>query len=147
MAEICPVSFHKIDGNLARIGSFFVISILLLYLFSSSVIFLYILSIDFYIRIYGYKPYSLIFQSSKFIKKLLNIKTKMMDSGAKKLAAQFGLIFSIILILESHLHLDTALYITSAILLFCASLELLFDYCIGCKVYYIIKKIYPKFST
>ena len=145
MAESCPVAFRQIDGNLARIGAFFVISFVVAYLLTSTILLLYILAIDFFTRIYWYKPYSIIFQLSIVIKKTLKIETKMTDTGAKKLAAQFGLIFSIILIVQAHFNFDTVLYATASILLICASLELIFDYCIGCKVYYIIKKIYPNF--
>ncbi|PHS56128.1 MAG: hypothetical protein COB17_00060 [Sulfurimonas sp.] len=147
MAQSCPIAFKHIDGNLARIGAFFVLLCVLGYLVTSMTIFLYILALDFSTRLYWKKEFSIIYQLSKILKKILKVKTYMTDAGAKRLAAQFGLQFSIILIIEAQLGLDIALNITAFILISCASLELLFDYCIGCKVYHIIKKVYPNFHT
>ena len=147
MSTSCPITLKLIDGNIARIGSFFVIAFVVIYLVSAMKIFLYILALDFFTRLYLDKEFSIIYQLSKAIKKTLKIKTCMTDSGAKRLAAQFGLLFSVILIIESHLELTAALNITSVVLLICASMELLFDYCIGCKIYYVIKKYYPAFHS
>lgn len=141
MAKSCPVSFIQVDGNLARIGAFFVALFVVLFLITSEIFLLYILAIDFYIRIYGNRKYSLIFQLSKLVKKIFNIKKSITDGAAKRLAAQFGLAFSIILIVEAQLSINVALYITASILLFCASLEFIFDYCVGCKVYYLTKRL------
>ncbi len=141
------MSFIQVDGNLVRIGAFFVSVFVLVYLISSQVILLYVLAIDFYIRIYLDKKYSIIFQLSKLVKKVFTIKTAMTDGGAKRLASQFGLLFSIVLIGQAHFHLETALYITASILLVCAFLEFMFDYCVGCKVYHILKKVYPGFHS
>ena len=112
-----------------------------LFLITSEIFLLYNLAIDFYIRIYGNRKYSLIFQLSKLVKKTFNIKKSITDGAAKRLAAQFGLAFSIILIVEAQLSINVALYITASILLFCASLEFIFDYCVGCKVYYLTKRL------
>ena len=141
MAKSCPVSFIQVDGNLARIGAFFVALFVVLFLITSEIFLLYNLAIDFYIRIYGNRKYSLIFQLSKLVKKTFNIKKSITDGAAKRLAAQFGLAFSIILIVEAQLSINVALYITASILLFCASLEFIFDYCVGCKVYYLTKRL------
>ena len=143
MKDSCPVSFIQVDGNVLRIGAFLVSTFVVAFLISSQIVLLYILAIDFYIRIYLDKKYSLIFQLAKLIKKTFAIKAAMTDGGAKRLAAQFGLLFSMLLIIQAHLELDIALYVTVSILLVCASLEFMFDYCIGCKVYYILKKINP----
>ena len=143
MSTSCPITFKLIDGNIARIGSFFVMAFVLIYLVSAMKIFLYILALDFFIRIYLSKEFSIIYQLSRAIKKILKIKTRMTDSGAKRLAAQFGLLFSLILIIEAHLELTLALNITSLVLLTCAFLEFILDYCIGCKIYYLIKRYHP----
>ncbi|MFT5662157.1 MAG: hypothetical protein ACI9TV_002805 [Sulfurimonas sp.] len=147
MSQSCPITFKRIDGNVARIGAFFVVTLVVLYLATSFILFLYILALDFITRLYLNKEFSIIFQLSKTVKKILKIKTMMTDAGAKRLAATFGLMFSVLLIIEAHFSLDIALYITATILLICASMEVLFDYCVGCKVYYIIKKIYPNFHS
>lgn len=139
MGNSCPVSFIKVDGNLVRIGAFFVVLFIVLFLVTSEIFLLYVLAIDFYIRIYGNKAYSLIFQLSKLVKKIFNIKKSITDGAAKRLASQFGLAFSVILIIEVQLSINMAFYITVTIFLFCALLEFIFDYCVGCKIYYLTK--------
>ncbi len=146
-SQSCPMSFQQIDATIARIGAFFVCCLVLSFFATNSIVLLYILAVDFYIRIYSNKSYSLIYQLSKFIKKIFKLETKLTDSAAKRLAAQFGLLFSLVLIVLAHLELTMALYPIAITLLACASLEFIFEYCIGCKVYYVIKKIYPNFST
>jgi hypothetical protein len=78
------------------------------------------------------------------IKQLLRLQTKMTDAGAKRLAAHFGVAFVILLLISTYMQLDALKYAMGALFLLCASLELFFDYCVGCKIYYLLKKIYPR---
>ncbi len=147
METACPLAFRQIDGNIVRIGAFFVSLVVVAYLFTSQIFLLVFLVVDFATRIYWHKPYSLIFQLSRFVKHILKLNSDMTDAGAKRLAAQFGLLFSVMLVIESFFNLDVALYITATALLVCTTLEVLFSYCVGCKIYFIIKKIYPNFMS
>ncbi len=141
MAQACPLTFKQVDATVVRIGSFFVMFTVVFFLSTLQVGLLYLLSVDFLIRLYGKKNYSPVYLFSIGIKSLFRLETKMEDAGAKRLAAQFGLFFLLVLIAAYHLHLDMFLYTAAAVFLSCASLELLFGYCIGCKVYFVIKKI------
>lgn len=69
----------------------------------------------------------------------------MTDAGAKRLAALFGMFFVILLIVGAYLQWHYFIYIVAAIFLSCTSLELAFSFCVGCKVYWLIKKLYPGF--
>ena len=141
MTQACPLIFRQIDATVVRIGSSFVILTIALFLMTSQVGLLYLLSADFLIRLYGDKAYSPVYVLSVMVKSLFKMRTKMEDAGAKRLAAQFGLLFLLLLITGHHLHLDLFLYMTAVLFLLCASMELLFGYCVGCKVYVVIKKI------
>lgn len=147
MDTSCPIAFREIDGTIVRIGAFFISFVVIVYLFTSQIFLLIFLAIDFCIRIYGHKPYSPIFQISRFVKRILKLESDMTDAGAKRLAAQFGLLFSVMLIVEGFFGFDVALYLTAGALLACTFLEVLFGYCVGCKIYFIIKKIYPGFMS
>lgn len=136
----CPVSFKLIDGVVARIGAYFIILFLLTYILTSQIVFLYLLALDFFIRIYMNKSYSIVFQLARLTKKILKLETKLTDAAAKRLAAQFGLFFSILLVFEVSFDFELAFYITASILLFCALLEALFNFCVGCEIYYILKR-------
>jgi len=144
MAQQCPLIFRQVDATVTRINTFFVMGSIVAFLLTQSVMILILLIIDFMLRLYGYKPYSPIQNLSLMIQHKLSLPVKMEDAGAKRLAAQFGVGFTIALVITSLLDADVAVAIIAGIFLSCAALELFFGYCIACKMYYIIKKIYPK---
>lgn len=144
MAQQCPLIFRQIDANTVRINTFFVISVVAAYLVTGVLSLLLLLIIDFLLRLYGYKHFSPIQNLSLIIQKKFSIPAKMEDAGAKRLAAFFGVGFTVALVIFDLLGIKLAVDATAAIYLFCASLELLFGYCIACKIYYIAKKVYPQ---
>lgn len=144
MAQQCPLIFRQVDATVTRINTLFVILSIIGFLLMNNILVLIFLVIDFFLRLYGYKHLSPINRLSLFIQRKLSLSVKMEDAGAKRLAAFFGLVFSIVLTIASVLNLQPVITIIAGIFLFCASLELFFGYCIACKIYYIAKKIYPK---
>jgi len=144
MSQACPIAFRQIDGTVARINAVGVSVMLMLFLFSDQVLFLYLLAADFAMRLYGSKAYSPINRISIFIKNLFGFATKMTDAGAKRLAAQFGLLFVVLLIIAWHFNIVPMVVGVSAVFLTCIALEILFNFCVGCKIYFIIKKLFPK---
>ncbi|AFV97251.1 MULTISPECIES: DUF4395 domain-containing protein [unclassified Sulfuricurvum] len=144
MAQQCPLIFRHVDATVTRINTLFVILGIIAFLVTQSPIVLILLIVDFILRLYGYKHLSPINISSLFIQKTLSLEVKMEDAGAKRLAAFFGTGFTIALLISSWIGADVAIAFISGIFLFCAALELLFGYCIACKIYYIAKKLYPK---
>lgn len=141
MARSCPISFKQIDGTIARINAIFITLLVVIFLITSNVFILYFLAIDFLLRLSNYKSFSPIFNLSKNVKKIFSLKTHMTDAGAKRLAAYFGLTFVLLMSILSNLNLDFALYATAVILLCCSSLEVLFNYCVGCEIYHIYQKL------
>lgn len=144
MAQQCPLIFRQVDATVTRINTLFVILGIIAFLLTQSSMVLILLIADFILRLYGYKHLSLINISSLFIQKKLSLPVKMEDAGAKRLAAFFGVGFTIALLISLWIGADLAIAFISGIFLFCAALELLFGYCIACKIYYIAKKLYPK---
>jgi hypothetical protein len=145
--QSCPVSFHNVDGTLARIGSFYIFVSIVLFLVTSQQLILYFLILDFLTRLSGLQRYSLVYYMARVTKRLLGFSSETVDGSAKRLAAYFGLLFVVLLSLEALFKLHIALYATAAFFLLCAGLEIVFDYCIGCKIYFIIKSIYPDFMS
>ncbi|PHM17984.1 MAG: hypothetical protein CJD30_03230 [Sulfuricurvum sp. PD_MW2] len=144
MAQQCPLIFRQIDATVTRINTLFVILALMAFLALHNTIILIALIIDFILRLYGYKQFSPINRLSLLIQKKFSLPIKMEDAGAKRLAAFFGVAFTIILLVASWFHADTLVALVAGIFLFCAALELFFGFCVACKIYYIAKKIYPK---
>ncbi|MCW9025773.1 MAG: DUF4395 domain-containing protein, partial [Thiovulaceae bacterium] len=105
------------------------------------------LFLDFYMRIFCQKYFSIIYISSKVIKRILYLKDKLSDDGAKKLAGLFGIFFVALLIMLNHMDYREFSLIIGVVFIICSSLDAFLDYCVGCKVYFVIKKIYPNFMS
>ncbi|MDD2828942.1 MAG: DUF4395 domain-containing protein [Sulfuricurvum sp.] len=144
MAQQCPLIFRQVDATVTRINTLFVMVGIIAFLATQLSIILIALIIDFALRLYGYKHISPINISSLWIQKTFALPSKMEDAGAKRLAAFFGVGFTIALLVCSSIGADIAGALIAGIFLFCAGLELVFGFCIACKIYYIAKKIYPK---
>ncbi len=147
MLQACPINYKSINATIFRVASFYVILMLTLFAVTQNVIILYVLAMDTFFRVYGPKQFSPIFHLANLTKKVLHLKNRMEDAGAKRLAGQFAILFVLLLIVGAHLETYLFVYITAAIFAFCSTLELLFDYCIGCKIYFILKHFFPGFST
>ncbi|ADN09690.1 DUF4395 domain-containing protein [Sulfurimonas autotrophica] len=136
----CPVSFIKIDANIVRINAFYILLLVSLYLMTFNKFIILFLIADFSIRLFVSKSYSPLYFISSRTKELLHVKSKLEDNAPKTLATYFGFLFLVLILLFDLLHAETLFYITSAILLVCLFLELAFDYCMGCKIYYLYKR-------
>jgi len=147
MANACPLNFKQVDSNLSRFSALFVASLVVTYLFTLNVYILFFLALDFIMKLFLNRGISPISMLGEFFKGLLNIKDKMVDGGAKRLAGFFGLLFVLLLIGSHFLGLWGASLIIAAVFLSCSLLDVFFDFCIGCKIYFIIKKIYPNFMN
>lgn len=133
----CPVSFVSIDGNVTRISSFYFGLIFSVYLFTMHNAIIYFLIIDFIVRLFIGQKYSILNIVATQTKNILHIKEHLVDSGAKRLAAFFGLIFLVIISLVGILNLDILFYAFSIVLLACILMEVTMSYCIGCEIYYL----------
>ncbi|MDD2789116.1 MAG: DUF4395 domain-containing protein [Sulfurimonas sp.] len=143
----CPMSFKQIDSNVARLTSFIVASLVITYLFYDAVFILYFIAFDFIMRLFITKDSSLFSMSALFIKDMFNIKEKYVDSGSKRLAAYFGLTF-VLMLIGAHYFDNRLLTLGIAgVFLTCSLLDVFLDFCLGCKIYFIIKKIYPNFMA
>lgn len=147
MPNSCPLNFERVDSNVSRLSALFVASLVILYLFSSNVYILIFLALDFIIKLFLNKEFSPISMLSKQIKSLLRMKEKFTDGGAKRLAGMFGLLFVFLLIIAHFLNAPFISLVVAAIFLSCSLLDLFFSYCIGCKIYFIIKRVYPAFMS
>ncbi len=141
----CPIAFREIDGTVVRLNAVSVAVLVSLFLLTANVFFLFLLSADFLIRLYGNKKLSPLQQLSLGVQKLFSLKKHMTDAGAKRLAGHFGLLFSVLLIVAHYLEWTLFGYVVSGIFLACIFLEVAFNYCVGCKIYFVVKKIYPEF--
>ena len=147
MSYSCPLSFENIDSNISRMNSLMVSSLVITYLITFNAVIVYFLLFDFSMRLFCQKRLSLINNLSILIKKSLKLKDKFADSGAKRLAGYFALFFLLMLVAGNNLNLYIFSIVVGSIFLICSLMDAFFNYCIGCQIYFIIKKVYPSFMS
>ncbi len=145
MLHSCPINFQTYDATVARVTSFVMALCIALYLQSGLVIFVWIALLDIGVRLLFDKRFSPFYHVALFIKERLGLKSVKKDGASKKLATYFGLFFSSGIILFHLLHAELGVVLLSSIFIVCLLLDAFFDFCLGCKIYYVIKKIYPSF--
>jgi len=144
MFQACPLLYRQVDANISKMSAIAVSMGVIAYLITMQKFILVFIIIDFLLRLSKLKGFSPIFRASCMMKTLLNLPTRLEDAGAKRLAAIFGLAFSIGMLGFDFSGLIFGTWLIAAIFISCVVLDLLFDYCIACKVYSISRKIYPK---
>ena len=147
MSYSCPLNFVQVDSNASRLSSLMVALLVIIYLFTSIEYILYFLILDFSLKLFINREYSLITIMSHALRKSLKMEEKFTDGGAKRLAGIFGLIFVSLLLIMYFLNLPTFTYIVAGIFLSCSLLDVFINYCLGCQIYYLIKKLYPSFMA
>ena len=145
MSYRCPLNFVQVDSNASRISSLIVALLVITYLLTLNEYILYFLVLDFGVKLFVNKEYSLIATFALRLRRSLKIEEKFTDGGAKRLAGIFGLIFVSLLIITHMLGLGTLSLVVAGIFLSCSLLDVFINYCLGCQIYYIIKKMYPSF--
>ena len=143
----CPMSFKKIDSNVSRLTSFLVASLVITYLFYGGVFILFIIAFDFIMRLFIKKDSSPLHLIALGVKEFFGLKDKLVDSGAKRLAAYFGLLFVLMLIVVDFIGVYSLTLGIAAVFLSCSLLDVFLNYCVGCQIYHIIKKFYPSFMS
>jgi len=147
MSTSCPLNFIKVDATIARFVSFLISSLVGVYLYTHNVWILYFLVFDFLVRLFFNPEFSILYMLARVLKSILKIESSFTDGGAKKLAAFFGLFFVFLLIVSEYLGVWSLSFGIAIVFLSCSLLDVFFNFCIGCKIYYIIKKIYPNFMN
>lgn len=143
MPQFCPISFNKVNESVARSSAVFTVIIAGLYLYSGWSILPLLLFIDFYLRGFGDPKYSIIASVGKTIANSLKFPKKMINAGPKIFAAQVGSILTGVAVLAHYFEYPGIGFYVIAILAFFALLEGALGICVACKLYPIIRKIYP----
>ncbi len=145
MQQSCPVNFQTYDNTISRISSLNIALLITAYLFTSQIVIMLFVIVDLVLRVFVDKRLSPVYYLSLSIKRLFGLHTVMKDSASKRLATYFGLLFSLLIVVFHMLYLPEALYVTAGIYMLCLLLDAFFDFCLGCKIYYLVKKVYPSF--
>lgn len=131
----CPISFKKIDENVARLNGFFTVVLLFVFLVTSSILPVLLLLADFLVRGIEKPQFSPLALLSKFILSRFNAKPHLINAGPKIFAARIGLLFSLLITLSVLFGLNVPAIIFTLVFGICAFLEAAFNYCVACKLY------------
>ncbi len=135
MIQSCPISQKRVDTHIVRSISAIASLTALLFLFTNQGFLLFLLFFDYSMRLIRLEKFSPFYQISVFIVKILKLQPHKSDEAPKRFALVLGLSMTFFMILFYLFSLPSLVYMLVVILLFCATLEALFDFCIGCKIY------------
>jgi len=139
MVQVCPISTRRVDANMARVVSFQVALFTIIFLVSHESFFVLVILFDFFMRALRqsiFSPFQII---GTFVLKGWGVAPRLCDESPKRFALYLGLVTSLSIIIFYAVGFTLFATVIAAILLICALLETLFDYCIGCKIYYAIQ--------
>ncbi|MEY3090700.1 MAG: hypothetical protein RL113_1016, partial [Pseudomonadota bacterium] len=125
-----------IDAHLVRIVSLQVAITTLLLLLTHSYFVAFIILFDFTMRVCRLSQFSPFQLIGKLVMSLLDIQPRWSDESPKRFALYLGWGISSILMVVSLKGLMLFSTILALILFICTFMETLFDFCIGCKIYY-----------
>jgi len=139
MAQVCPISPRRVDSNMVRAISFQVALFTVILLITKESAFAAILLFDFFMRTLRQSHLSPFHLVSKFVLTGWGVAPKLCDESPKRFALYLGLVISLFLVVFYAAGFTSFATAIAVILLICALLETLFDFCIGCKIYYAIQ--------
>lgn len=138
--QSCPVSFKIVDQNIIRIVASLVSALGILFIFNPNLIILALLLYDFFVRVLGYEKISPLCNLAKLLSKLFGVKKDKIDAGPKEFALKIGFLFALLCMVTFLFNQIFTAVLIMTILTICALLEALFNYCIGCKIYTLLKR-------
>jgi len=139
MSPSCPISTRRVDSNMVRVISFQVALFTVILLVTQESAFAFVLLFDFFMRALRQTNFSPFQMIGKFVITGWGIAPKLCDESPKRFALYLGLVTSLFLVVFYASGFTTLATVIAVILLICALLETLFDFCIGCKIYYAIQ--------
>ena len=141
MEKFCPIVTERVDTTLIKTNALFVMTVLILSAISPLNWLIFVVAIDFFIRVFfGVKNSPVCMAISKSMK-IMNVKQHYINAGPKKLAAKFGLTFSVLIIALQLLGFNIAALVFTLIFILLTSLEVFFNYCLVCSIYPYLNKI------
>jgi hypothetical protein len=141
ISNSCPISGEKGNETVIRIIALLVVLVTSAALYFNNPFLLLFLCVDFFLRASKNEQLSVLRWNATFISNTLNLSNRPTDLAPKRFAAWIGFVFSLLLILLHFAELKLAFYIISSILVFCAFLESVFAFCVGCIVYQLIQRL------
>jgi len=132
--EACPVSYDQVNKNLIKAYSSIVLIILMFTLFTGHHWLMYLITLDFIIRVVFGIKYSPLCNFLTATMKITPLKPVLVNAASKKIAAKVGLIFALGICVFDFAGLHVLSNIFIIMFAIAISLDLFFDYCLACKM-------------
>lgn len=133
MSVGCPISFKKTNSKIARINAAIAVVLVIIALVKPNIWLPAFLTVDFFILGFLQKP-----SPRAWLSRAIHFVVKggtVINAGPKIFAAKIGFWASLAITLASFFDIANAYYAFGVILTIAASMEALFEFCLGCKVY------------
>ncbi|MCH9813016.1 MAG: DUF4395 domain-containing protein [Epsilonproteobacteria bacterium] len=144
MAQSCPISQKRVDANVVRFIATLTAATALLFLLTDHSFFILLLLFDFSVRLFRKQKLSPFCFLSTTILQVLPVKPKLCDEAPKRFALVMGWVMLILIAAFILFSLHTLAFVLTLILFVCATLEALFEFCVGCKIYQILNHFQRK---
>lgn len=142
MSKSCPINYKVVDGNVFRINAAVMIMLLVLFVAMQQPLFLGIILADLVVKLTVGSRFSPLWQLSVALQKGFKVPSNYVDAGAKRLAAIFALLFAIVSMGLFLFNQPFALLFVVSVWVFFAFLEVAFDLCVGCRIYFLFKCVF-----
>jgi len=132
--EVCPTSLDHVNKNLIKAYSSIVLIVLMYTLFTGHYWAMYLISLDFLIRVFAGIKYSPLCNFLTASLKITPLKPVLVNAASKKIAAKVGLIFALAVSIFHLMGFELLSDIFIGMFAIAISLDLFFNYCLACKM-------------
>jgi len=141
MEKFCPIVTETVDTKIIKMNAAFVLIVLILSLVIQTPSLVYIVALDFTIRVFFGIKNSPVCKIIRVSLNVMNVKQHRVNAGPKKLASKFGLVFSFLIIMFYTLNYPIIAMSVTVIFIVLTSLEVFFSYCLVCAIYPYLNRI------
>lgn len=132
---VCPISIEKIDGNVSRLTVFLNVILMGFFLYTKSLVFIGIVTIDYLIRAVWKIEYSPLRYIAFLLASALKFQKKPISLAQKIFASRLGVICAFTALVLQLLGYTTGALIVAAILMLLSFMDSVFNFCVGCIIY------------
>lgn len=135
MVKICPVSLKQINENLSRLNATFTVIMSVLFVLTSSPVFVLVLTADFILRNLLEGRFNPVIRLNKYIIQVVHLPRHMINAGPKIFAARLGLMLSLLGSFFLFTGNPQVSVILVGVLALFSFMEAAFNFCVACKLY------------
>ncbi len=130
--QACPVNYKRVNVYLIKFYSSIVAALLMMFLLAGWKIPMYLVAVDFSIRVLLGVKYSPLCRALGLVLDYLQVKPREIDASTKQFAARVGMLFSVSVALLIWSGALTAARVVAVVFLVAVLAEVVLDFCIAC---------------